>query len=113
MADRHPDPTQPQVEPLTRREQEILTLLAQGLSGPEIAQKLTLARNSVRWYFQQLYAKLGVNSKQQAILRAQALGLLDSAGPPPTLEAKPAPKHNLPLQVTRFFGREAEIGQLK
>src|SRR6266571_8892558 len=104
MTDRATDPTRPPVEPLTRREQEILALLAQGLSGPEIAQKLTLARNSVRWYFQQLYAKLGVNSKQQAILRGQELGLL--AAPSAQAEAKPAdgspstPQHNLPLQLT-------------
>ena len=72
----------PPAEPLTRREQEILALLAEGLSGPEIALKLSLARSSVKWYLQQLYAKLGVNSKQQAILRAQALGLLAAPGAP-------------------------------
>src|SRR6185436_3622570 len=99
-----PMPDQPLVEPLTRREREILALQAQGLSAPEIAQKLTLAVSSVKWYIQQLYGKLGVNSKQQALLRAGELGLLGAPAPAP-----PERKHNLPVQVTRFFGREDEI----
>jgi len=117
MTDPAPNSTQPLVEPLTRREQEILALLAQGLSGPEIAQKLTLARNSVRWYFQQLYAKLGVNSKQQAILRAQELGLLAPpsapAEPKPAAVPPPAPPHNLPQQLNNFVGRVQQIADVK
>ena len=49
------------------------------------------------------------NSKQQAVSHAKELGLLSGS---PTPEDQPAPKHNLPLQVTRFFGRESEISQL-
>src|SRR5438105_4615414 len=105
------DPGQPLVEPLTRREREILALLGQGLSGPEIADKLTLAKSSVKWHIQQLYGKLGVNSKEQAIRSAQAAGLLGTTSPSSTPEVEPAPKHNLPLQVTRFFGRENEISR--
>ena len=41
-------PAETLAEPLTRREREILLLLAQGLSGSEIAEKLTLALNSVK-----------------------------------------------------------------
>src|SRR6185503_16717051 len=98
----------PLVEPLTRREREILALLAQGLSAPEIAKKLTLAVSSVKWHIQQLYGKLGVNSKQKALVRAGELGLLAAPpvsaapGPPPPMhQAQPAPgrRHNLPLQV--------------
>jgi DNA-binding CsgD family transcriptional regulator len=100
------------VEPLTRREREILALLAQGLSGPEIAKKLTLAVSSVKWHIHQLYGKLGVNSKQRALLRAGELGLLDPAGALPAPKPVSTPKHNLPLQVTRFFGREREIADL-
>ena len=58
------------VEPLTRREREVLALLAQGYSASEIARQLTLAVSSVKWYVQQVYGKLGVNNKQRAILRA-------------------------------------------
>ncbi len=122
------------VETLTRREREILLLLAQGHSGPEIAEKLTLALNSVRWHIQRLYGKLGVNRKHQALVRAAELGLLattpapggDSFAAPPgaaspavslSAAARPEqpgrPRHNLPLQLTRFFGREPEIAQIK
>jgi predicted ATPase/DNA-binding CsgD family transcriptional regulator len=114
------------VEPLTRREAQMLSLLAAGYSRSEIAAHLTLALSSVKFHLHHLYAKLGVNSKRQALSRARALGLL--APPPPAdqparpvglaavgraAELGPAPRHNLPLQVTRFFGREAEQAQLR
>src|SRR5258706_2912798 len=117
MRRREPHSAERPVEPLTRREREILALLAHGLSGSEIAEKLTLAKSSVKWHLRQLYGKLGVNSKEQAIRRAQELGLLETPGAPavgkPPVTPPPALKHNLPLQVTRFFGRETEISQLK
>ena len=99
------------VEPLTRRESEILALLAQGYSAPEIAQQLTLALSSVKWYVQQVYGKLGVNNKQRAIIRAGELGLLE----PRSLAASvhSIPKHNLPSQLTSFIGRKKEIDQIK
>src|SRR5258706_8231214 len=100
-------------EPLTRREREILALLAQGLSGPEIADKLSLAPSSVKWYTHQIYGKLGVGTKQRALLRATELGLLEVAGGGPQAAKASTPRHNLPLQVTQFFGREADIAQVK
>src|SRR5205085_8843583 len=113
-------PAGPLVEPLTRRERDILALLAQERSAPEIAHSLTLAVSSVKWYIQQLYGKLGVNSKRQAITRARELGLVEAPaalafGAASALATAPLPerKHNLPVQVTRFFGREHEIAQLK
>src|SRR5713101_5986904 len=69
----------PLVETLTHRERDILALLAQGHSAPEIAEKLTLAVSSVKWYLRQLYGKLGVNSKRQAVARARELGLVEAA----------------------------------
>src|SRR5574341_743550 len=89
------------VEPLTRREREILVLLAQGYSASEIAQQLTLALSSVKWYVQQVYGKLGVNNKQRAILRAGELGLLETHSP--TAYVYSSPKHNLPAQLTSFI----------
>src|SRR5258706_4260866 len=103
------------MEPLTRRESQMLGFLAEGYSRPEIATRLTLGLASVKFHIQNLYGKLGVNSKRQAFSRAQALGLLAAANRPaqPAGADRPAPRHNLPLQVTRFFGREAEITQLR
>jgi predicted ATPase/DNA-binding CsgD family transcriptional regulator len=103
-------PNEPLVEPLTRRERQILGLLAQGFSTPEIAEQLTLAVSSVKWHLQHLYGKLGVNNRQRAIFRATELGLIR---PPRPAVEQPAPQHNLPLPATRFFGREAELRQLK
>ena len=99
------------VEPLTRREREILVLLAEGYSAPEIATQLTLALSSVKWYVQQVYGKLGVNNKQRAILRAGELGLLETPSPVVTINS--SPKHNLPSQLTSFIGREKEIETVK
>src|SRR6266536_1343252 len=79
-------PAGPPVEPLTRRERDILARLAQERSAPEIAQSLTLAVSSVKWYIQQVYGKLAVNSKRQAIARARELGLLEApAAPAPAM----------------------------
>jgi predicted ATPase/DNA-binding CsgD family transcriptional regulator len=117
VSDGEHEPDDPLVEPLTRREREILGLLDQGLSAPEISELLTLAVSSIKWHIQHLYGKLGVSGKRQALTRAKELGLL---GPPPAAaaaegqpSARPERKHNLPLQVTHFFGREREIAQLK
>jgi predicted ATPase/DNA-binding CsgD family transcriptional regulator len=99
------------VEPLTRREREILLLLAQGYSAPEIAQQLTLALSSVKWYVQQVYGKLGVNNKQRAILRAGELGLLDTNSSVTSVHI--SPKHNLPPQLTSFIGREKEVERVQ
>src|SRR5579859_2325114 len=101
-------------EPLTRREREILALLAQGLSGPEIAEQLTLGLSSVKSHIQHLYGKLGVNSKRQAIERARRLGLIDKVTSHAPTEPPIASqsRQNLPRQITRFFGREQEIVQV-
>src|SRR5579859_4475563 len=103
MSGQEHHPTKPLLEPLTRRERDVLYLLAQGLSGPEIAEKLTLAVSSVKWHSKHLYAKLEVNSKKQAIARAHELGLLGAppgapvSGSPQTASspaAQPESRHN-------------------
>src|SRR5258706_5578059 len=109
-------PAEPLVEPLTRREREILALLAQVYTGPEIAAKLSIALSSVRSHLQNIYSKLGVEGNRSALIRARALGLLPVSSSPAALESPPhpapAPAHNLPQQLTRFFGREAELDQV-
>src|SRR5262245_45255297 len=113
MSQIEPNSTEAPVEPLTRREREILALLAQGLTRPEIADKLTVALSSVKTHLQHVYGKLGVNDRRQAIVRAGALGLLDSPPAAMPTRAQPERKHNLPLQMTRFFGRGVELAQLQ
>lgn len=98
------------IEPLTRREREVLILLAQGYSAPEIAQQLTLAVSSVKWYVQQIYSKLGVNNKQRAIIRAGELGLLETQS---SASVSFTPKHNLPSQLTSFVGREKDVERIQ
>ncbi len=63
-------------DPLTERELEILRLVADGLSNREIADALVLALSTVKWYTNQMYSKLGVNSRTQALVRARELNLL-------------------------------------
>ena len=99
------------IEPLTRRERGILVLLAQGYSAPEIAQQLTLALSTVKWYVQQVYGKLGVNNRQRALLRAGELGLLETK--PPVAYVDFRPKHNLPSQISSFIGREKDVGRIQ
>jgi len=67
------------VEALTDREREVLDLLAAGLSNGEIAQRLILSVGTVKWYTRQIYGKLGVQSRTQAIARARELHLLSAA----------------------------------
>jgi LuxR family maltose regulon positive regulatory protein len=64
------------IEPLTSREREVLALIAEGLSNRAIADRLVLSVGTVRWYAQQIYGKLGVGSRTQALARARAQGLL-------------------------------------
>ncbi len=64
------------IEPLTKREREIVRLIAAGRSNPEIAELLYLSLNTVKWHVKNLYGKLGVSSRVEAAARAQELGLL-------------------------------------
>ncbi len=64
------------VEPLTGRELEILKLIAEGFTNAEIAKRLYLALNTVKTHVKNIYAKLEVESRTQAIRRAQELRLL-------------------------------------
>ena len=56
---------------LTERELSILRLIASGASNGEIARRLHLTEGTVKWYMQQIYDKLGVRRRPQAVLRAR------------------------------------------
>lgn len=64
------------VEKLTAREQEVLRLIATGLSNPEIAAELVIALTTVKTHTKNLYGKLQVSNRVAAVARARELGLL-------------------------------------
>lgn len=64
------------LEPLSRQELNILQLIAQGHTNPEIAVKLVLAVSTVRWYAKQIFRKLGVHNRTQAATQAKKLNLI-------------------------------------
>jgi LuxR family maltose regulon positive regulatory protein len=63
-------------EQLTTRELEILRCVAAGMPTAAIATQCTVAASTVNWHLQNVYAKLGVRSRTQALARARELGLL-------------------------------------
>jgi LuxR family maltose regulon positive regulatory protein len=64
------------IEALTRREQEILGLLAKRMTAKEIAQKLVVSAQTVKRHRVNVYQKLGVHTRRGAIAAAVALGIL-------------------------------------
>ncbi len=64
------------VEPLSEREQEVLALIAEGLTNPEIAERLFISIHTVKSHASNLYSKLLVSNRTQAVQKAQLLGLL-------------------------------------
>ena len=103
---------------LSQRAIEILHLLAEGLSDREIAERLVLTVNTVKWYNRQIYSILGVGNRTQAVARARDLNLLDKNKQDKPVQPSPyyvtiLPKHNIPAETTRFIGREREVGDVK
>ncbi len=66
----------PLVEPLTERERAVFQHLIRGLSNAEIAQELIITVGTVKRHVHSIYGKLGVQSRAQAIARAQVLSVL-------------------------------------
>ncbi len=64
------------VELLTERERTILGFIAEGLSNQEIADRLILSLGTVKWYTGQIYSKLGVQTRTQAVAHARMLHML-------------------------------------
>jgi LuxR family maltose regulon positive regulatory protein len=65
-------------EHLTRREREVLSLLAEGLSNREIAARLFIATSTVKWYVHSILRKLEVDSRTKAVARARELHLISN-----------------------------------
>ncbi|HNN96158.1 MAG TPA: response regulator transcription factor [Pseudomonadota bacterium] len=68
--------TPPQSEALTRRETEVLTLIAKGITQAEAARMLGLSTHTVCGHVKEIYRKLNVSSRAEAALTAQRLGLI-------------------------------------
>jgi ATP/maltotriose-dependent transcriptional regulator MalT len=64
-------------EPLSRRELEVLQLIATGLANKEIAHRLSISLRTVKYHSTNLYTKLDVNTRAQAIQKAFELGILE------------------------------------
>jgi LuxR family maltose regulon positive regulatory protein len=69
-------PAQGLVDPLSKRELEILALIANGLKNKEIAEQLYISLNTVLYHNKNIYNKLGVKKRALAILKARELNLL-------------------------------------
>jgi DNA-binding NarL/FixJ family response regulator len=67
--------------PLTRRELEVMTLMADGLGHAEIAERLVITRRTVSKHVEHILTKLGVNTRAQAVALAIRGGLLDERWP--------------------------------
>ncbi|HEX9868552.1 MAG TPA: LuxR C-terminal-related transcriptional regulator, partial [Candidatus Tectomicrobia bacterium] len=112
------------VELLTPREQEVLKLILDGRSNREIAEQLVIELTSVKWYVNQIYRKLNVRSRVQAIVRARELNLIFEDGPRRTasttsMTALPPPENPYrglsAFQIAderHFFGREKLLAKL-
>jgi DNA-binding NarL/FixJ family response regulator len=68
------------LDELTERERDIFRLIAEGLSNPEIAQRLFISETTVKTHVTHVFQKLGVRDRVQAVVLAHQAGLFDEAG---------------------------------
>ena len=102
---------QDQIDPLNTREMEILGLMAKGLSNIQVAHRLNLSEDTIKWYNKRIYLKLEVGSRTQAIAKAVEMGLLETQSKTQIGQAS-HPIHNLPAPITSFIGREKELEEI-
>jgi predicted ATPase/DNA-binding CsgD family transcriptional regulator/predicted HTH domain antitoxin len=92
---------------LTRRAQEVVELIALGLTNREIAQRLFVSERTVEWHIEQIFNKLGFTSRSQVAAWVGRFQI-DAAVPVPSRR----PRGNLPAQLTTFVGRNRELSSL-
>ena len=66
----------PPFEPLTSREREVLTLMAEGMSNRSISDALSISEHTAKFHVNAVMAKLGVQKRTEAVTRAVRLGLI-------------------------------------
>jgi LuxR family maltose regulon positive regulatory protein len=71
-----PDAEAGLIEPLSMRELEVLQVIAEGLSNQEVANRLYLSLHTVKVHARNIYAKLGVTNRTQAVAKGRTLGIL-------------------------------------
>ncbi len=88
---------------LTKREQEIMVLLLQGLTQTEIARELVISSNTVATHIQRSLLKLGVHNRAQAVTKMARAGWLrmDAPTDDPIADALPSRKSSSPLDQTQ------------
>jgi LuxR family maltose regulon positive regulatory protein len=64
------------IEPLSERELEVLAAIADGLSNQEIAHRLSITERTVKWHASNIYGKLHVSNRTEAVAKARSLGIL-------------------------------------
>jgi LuxR family maltose regulon positive regulatory protein len=68
--------TQSMIEPLSSRELDVMGMLATELSGPEIANEMSIALSTLRFHTRNIYGKLQVNNRRTAVRKAKDLNLI-------------------------------------
>jgi DNA-binding CsgD family transcriptional regulator len=88
---------------LTRREREVLALLCQRFTDPEIADRLCISVRTVESHVGRIFGKLEVTNRRAAASTAVVLGLVSQAGA--ELEAYPvaAPQRRIPLELSTLY----------
>lgn len=89
----HPDPDVVFVEPLTRREENILRLMGRGWSNQRIAEQRFISVNTVKFHLKNIFRKLDVHGRTEAVWVAMQMGLFDDQ------ERLPEPTRENPRQM--------------
>jgi len=76
VVDREPAPAAALIDPLTAREQDVLSLLAAGLTNKEIASRLGITDHTVKFHVNAILAKLGAETRTEAVVHAAKLGIV-------------------------------------
>jgi predicted ATPase/DNA-binding CsgD family transcriptional regulator/tetratricopeptide (TPR) repeat protein len=101
------------LSPLTRREQEVLELMAFGLANKEIAHRLSLSRRTVETHIDHVLGKLNAATRARAVVEAGRAGLLGGTGTSAAASAADSRPNNLPFQLTTLLGRDQDLVEVK